>query len=341
MLHKNISAGDRHPVHDFEFVDATARDAHTYVTGDVGKEAKLDAGTFWRIISVTTGVATFREVAAATGDISGKENTTNKVVTLSGASTDAQYPSAKLLFDQLQLIYDSLLLKAASVLTGFSAAAGTVASTDTVVQGISKIVGNIDALAFFKTISVAGQTDVVADSNTDTLTLVAGTNVTITTDSATDSITIAASGGGAGATLSANTFTGNQTLSDNQLIRAMSIDCGLVVLAKGAVSGTVTFDYTAGSVQSATFSAGAVTLAFSNWPPTGNLGFIEVRATNAGLATITFPTVNWKKKDDTYTTTFATYLADRGGETALKASGLDTFVFWTIDAGTTLYGCLL
>jgi hypothetical protein len=38
---------------------------------------------------------------------------------------------------------------------------------------------------------------VVADSSTDTLTLVAGTNITITTDSSTDSITIAAAGGGA------------------------------------------------------------------------------------------------------------------------------------------------
>jgi plastocyanin len=38
---------------------------------------------------------------------------------------------------------------------------------------------------------------VAADSSTDTLTLVAGTNITITTDSSTDSITIAAAGGGA------------------------------------------------------------------------------------------------------------------------------------------------
>lgn len=47
----------------------------------------------------------------------------------------------------------------------------------------------------FKTISVSGQSDVVADSAADTLTLVAGTNVTITTDAATDSITINSTGG--------------------------------------------------------------------------------------------------------------------------------------------------
>lgn len=48
----------------------------------------------------------------------------------------------------------------------------------------------------FGTIAVSGQSNVVADSTSDTLTLVAGSNVTITTDATTDSITIAASGGG-------------------------------------------------------------------------------------------------------------------------------------------------
>ena len=42
----------------------------------------------------------------------------------------------------------------------------------------------------FSTIAVSGQSDVVADSTTDTLTLAAGSNVTITTDASTDTITI-------------------------------------------------------------------------------------------------------------------------------------------------------
>jgi len=52
----------------------------------------------------------------------------------------------------------------------------------------------------FKTISVSGQSDVVADGATDTLTLAAGSNITLTTDASTDTITIAstASGGGGG-----------------------------------------------------------------------------------------------------------------------------------------------
>ena len=56
---------------------------------------------------------------------------------------------------------------------------------------------NYSDLNIFSTIAVAGQSSVVADSATDTLTLVAGTNVTITTNATTDTITINAAGGGA------------------------------------------------------------------------------------------------------------------------------------------------
>lgn len=48
----------------------------------------------------------------------------------------------------------------------------------------------------FVTIAVSGQSDVVADSASDTLTFVAGSGVTITTDAAGDSVTISATGTG-------------------------------------------------------------------------------------------------------------------------------------------------
>lgn len=47
----------------------------------------------------------------------------------------------------------------------------------------------------FSTIAVSGQSNVVADSSSDTLTLAAGTNITITTNATTDTVTITASGG--------------------------------------------------------------------------------------------------------------------------------------------------
>ena len=54
----------------------------------------------------------------------------------------------------------------------------------------------------FKTISVSGQSDVVADGATDTLTLAAGSGMTITTNAASDTITFASSGGSGGAAAS-------------------------------------------------------------------------------------------------------------------------------------------
>jgi hypothetical protein len=59
----------------------------------------------------------------------------------------------------------------------------------------------------FSTIAVSGQSNVEADGTTDTLTLVAGSNITITTDAGTDTITIASSGGGGGGLDSAATLS--------------------------------------------------------------------------------------------------------------------------------------
>jgi len=66
--------------------------------------------------------------------------------------------------------------------SGVSATGTGAVKTITIAGGASQDV--------FKTIAVSGQDDVVADSATDTLTLVAGSNVTITTDNSADSVTV-------------------------------------------------------------------------------------------------------------------------------------------------------
>ena len=50
----------------------------------------------------------------------------------------------------------------------------------------------------FKTIAIDGQSDVVADTTTDTLSFEAGSNMTITTNATTDTVTFTAAGGGGG-----------------------------------------------------------------------------------------------------------------------------------------------
>ena len=68
----------------------------------------------------------------------------------------------------------------------------------------------------FSTIAIAGQSSVVADATSDTLTLVAGTNVTLTTDATTDTITISAAGGSGGG---GNVSGPNSGITDNALVR--------------------------------------------------------------------------------------------------------------------------
>ena len=86
---------------------------------------------------------------------------------------------------------DTLTLVAGAVMS-----ITTNASTDTVTLTSSGGGGDVNQNAF-STIMVAGQSDVVADNPTDTLTLTAGTNITLTTNASGDSVTITASGGGA------------------------------------------------------------------------------------------------------------------------------------------------
>lgn len=71
-------------------------------------------------------------------------------------------------------------------------ASGTLGPGATSTGGIITNLGSGSFLAF-TTISVSGQSDVVADSITDTLTMAAGTGLAITTDPSTDTITFALS----------------------------------------------------------------------------------------------------------------------------------------------------
>jgi hypothetical protein len=98
----------------------------------------------------------------------------------------------------------------------------------------------------FGTVSVAGQSDVVADSVNDTLTLSAGTGITLTTNSGTDTITITSSGGASGATLYSTTYDANWS-SDTQNFTIDNLKFGISTTGQAyirAVSSTATVDIT-------------------------------------------------------------------------------------------------
>ena len=70
-----------------------------------------------------------------------------------------------------------------------TAGTGITLTTDASTDAIT-ITNSVTAPNTFGTIAVSGQSSVEADSTTDTLTLAAGTNITITTDASTDTVTI-------------------------------------------------------------------------------------------------------------------------------------------------------
>jgi plastocyanin len=115
----------------------------------------------------------------------------------------------------------------------------------------------------FATIAVTGQSSVVADSATDTLTLVAGSNITITTDAGTDTITIAAAGGG--------------TASDSFATIAVAGQSNVV-----ADSDTDTLTLVAGTGISITTDAGTDTVTVTSTVSSGATTFAAL-TDNASL----------------------------------------------------------
>ena len=120
----------------------------------------------------------------------------------------------------------------------------------------------------FKTIAVSGQGDVVADSATDTLTLAAGSGMTITTDASTDTVTFASSGSSSAAsdtlkrfvyTTSSSTtaFTGSD---DNS--QTLSYTIGAVQVYLNGVLQKLTTDYA---------ETNSSTITFVNAVPSGNV----------------------------------------------------------------------
>jgi len=178
---------------------------------------------------------------------------------------------------------DTLTLVAGSNMTITTSASG-----DTITFASS---GSGGSQNLFSTIAVSGQSNVVADSTTDTLTLVAGSGMTITTDASGDSITFASSGSGSGSgstsEFAKNTFTGDGSTTAFTLTKTMSSEDGLIVFIDGV--------YQADNV----YSVSGTTLTFATAPV--NSRVIEVFQLEGGIVG-TAPVVNTMTGDGSDTT---------------------------------------
>jgi hypothetical protein len=100
----------------------------------------------------------------------------------------------------------------------------------------STVSGGSGSQNLFSTVAVSGQSDIVADSTTDTLTVAAGSGISLTTNASTDTLTITATGSG----LSANAVTSAFLASNAVLARHIATDAvgSSELAATGVSAGT-------------------------------------------------------------------------------------------------------
>jgi hypothetical protein len=167
----------------------------------------------------------------------------------------------------------------------------------------------------FGTIAVSGQSNVAADSNSDTLTLVAGSNITITTAAGTDTITIAASGGGSAI-----------TVQDEG--SALSTAAGTINFVGAGVTATGT-----GSTKTITIpGTGTVSEAFKTLAVSGQTSVVADGATDTlTLAAGSGMTITTNASTDTIT------FASSGGGGSASASDIRTKYVYTTTGSTTAF----
>ena len=166
----------------------------------------------------------------------------------------------------------------------------------------------------FGTIAVSGQSDVVADSNSDTLTLVAGSNITLTTNASGDSVTIASSGGG----------------TTQNLFETIAVSGQSDIVADSA---TDTLTFAAGSNITLTTTPGTDTLTIA-----ASGGEVTVQDEGSSLSTAA-TTLNFVGSGVTATGTGATKtITIPGGSSAAASDILTRFVYTTSSSTTAFSG---
>ncbi len=169
----------------------------------------------------------------------------------------------------------------------------------------------------FETIAVSGQSDIVADGVTDTLTFAAGSNITLTTNASTDTITIAASGGGSALTIQeegSSLSTAGSTLN--------FVGAGVTASGTGATK-TITIPGT-----------GTVSEAFKTIAVSGQSNVVADGATD----TLTLAAGSGMTITTTAGTDTITFASSGGGGSAAASDILKRFVYTTSGSTTAFSG---
>jgi len=149
---------------------------------------------------------------------------------------------------------DSTITSSDKLLGSDGAAGANNATRNYTIGDLKTFILNDTDLYAFKTLSVSGQSNVVADAKTDTLTLAEGSNITITTNATTDTVTIASTDtnttytAGDGLDLTSTEFavdtTVVRTTGDQTLAGVKTFSSSIVGDLTGDVTGDLTGDVT-------------------------------------------------------------------------------------------------
>ncbi len=230
----------------------------------------------------------------------GSTNLYDKVVSLTGAGTTVvtgTYPSFTITSNDQHVGTVTSIATTAPITGGTITTTGTIgitqsgASSDGYLSSTDWNTFNGKAGSSFTTIAVSGQSDIVADSASDTLTISAGTGIMLTTAALTDTLTITNSAPdqvvsltGAGTTVVTGTYPSFTITSNDQYD-------GTVTSVAALTLGTT------GTDLSSTVANGSTTPVITLNVPTAS-------ATNRGaLSSTDWTTFNGKQNAITLTTT--------------------------------------
>jgi len=174
---------------------------------------------------------------------------------------------------------------------------------------IDLVAGGGTVTEAFKTISVSGQSDVVADGATDTLTFTAGANITLTTDASSDAITIAATGGAANA-FSTIAVSGQSNVVADAATDTLTLVGGTgMTLTTDASNDTITF--------TSSGSSGGGTMPFTAFDGSTDNIILSSAATGGALP-VTLAGGTSDPINMTATTQTLTSYADDDGDTKVE-----------------------